>query len=297
MNTAELAKVPDLAKAANELEQWTEIIEPRKRLLDLRLDEVWRYRDLVQMFVIRNFTASYKQTILGPVWIFLQPLLTSLMYVIIFGRVAKLSTDGLPMIVFYLSGVAVWSFFAESLNKTATVFKDNASMFGKVYFPRIVMPLSIVISNIVRFGIQFFLFLIVWAYYLTKTGAIQPNWLIALTPLLLIGMGTLGLGLGMIISSMTTKYKDMIMLLSFGVSLLMYATPVIYPLSSISEEYRWLVVANPMSAILETFRYAFTGSGTFSWLHLAYSFGMSLLILAIGTIIFNRVEKSFTDTV
>ena len=278
-------------------EHWTEVIEPKTRLLDLRLNELWRYRDLVLMFVRRDFVANYKQTILGPIWFFLQPLLTTITYILIFGRMAGLSTDGLPMLLFYLAGVTIWNYFSETLNKTATVFKDNAQMFGKVYFPRLTMPFSIVISNLIRFIIQFLLFLIAWVWYLFQNDTIHPNYLIVLTPVLVLMMGLLALGLGMIISAMTTKYKDLIFLLTFGIQLLMFATPVIYPMSSIPEQYQWIILANPMSAIVETFRYAFLGSGTFSWLHLCYSGAFTLLILLIGTVIFNRVEKSFTDTV
>lgn len=278
-------------------EEWTEVIEPKTRLLDLRLNELWRYRDLVLMFVRRDFVANYKQTILGPIWFFLQPLLTTITYIFIFGRMAGLSTDGLPMLLFYLAGVTIWNYFSETLNKTASVFKDNAQMFGKVYFPRLTMPFSIVLSNLVRFAIQLLLFIIVWVWYLFQTDTIQPNYLILLTPVLVVMMGLLALGLGMIISAMTTKYKDLIFLLTFGIQLLMFATPVIYPLSSMPEKYQWIILANPMSAIVETFRYAFLGSGTFSWLHLGYSAAVTSILLVLGTIIFNRVEKSFTDTV
>lgn len=278
-------------------ENWTEVIEPRGRLLDLRLHELWRYKDLVMMFVRRDFVANYKQTILGPIWFFLQPLLTTITFILIFGKVAGLSTDGLPMTVFYLAGITVWNYFSETLNKTASVFKDNAQMFGKVYFPRLTMPVSIVLSNLVRFSIQFLLFIIVWVYYLFQVNAIQPNYYILLTPFLVIIMGLLALGFGMIISALTNKYKDLIFLLTFGIQLLMYATPVIYPLSSIGDKYRWLIVANPMTSLVETFRYAFLGSGTFSWLYLGYSFLFSIGVLMIGAIIFNKVEKSFTDTV
>ncbi len=278
-------------------ENWSEIIEPKTRLLDLRLRELWRYRDLVLMFVRRDFVANYKQTILGPIWFFLQPLLTTITYIFIFGRMAGLSTDGLPMLLFYLSGVTIWNYFAETLNKTATVFKDNAQMFGKVYFPRLTMPFSIVLSNLVRFAIQFLLFLIIWVWYLAKGHNLQPNFLIALTPVLVLLMGLQALGTGMIISALTTKYKDLIFLLTFGVQLLMFATPVIYPMSSIPEQYQWVIQANPMSAIVETFRYSYLGSGTFSWLQLGYSALVAVVILFLGTVVFNRVEKSFTDTV
>ena len=281
----------------NQPEHWTEIIEPKTKLLDLRLRELWHYRDLVLMFVRRDFVANYKQTILGPIWFFLQPLLTTVTYILIFGRMAGLSTDGLPMMLFYLSGVTVWNYFSETLNKTATVFKDNAQMFGKVYFPRLTMPFSIVLSNLVRFAIQFLLFIIIWAWYFFQTNSVHPNYLVLLTPVLILMMGLLALGLGMIISAMTTKYKDLIFLLTFGVQLAMFATPVIYPMSSVPEKYQWILQANPMSAIVETFRYAFLGSGTFSWMNLGYSAGVTVVILLFGTIVFNRVEKSFTDTV
>jgi lipopolysaccharide transport system permease protein len=278
-------------------ENWTEIIEPKTRLLDLRLNELWRYRDLVMMFVRRDFVANYKQTILGPLWFFIQPLLTTIMFIFIFGKVAKLSTDGLPMLVFYLAGVTIWNYFAETLNKTASVFRDNAQMFGKVYFPRLTMPVSIVISNLVRFLIQFALFLTVWVYYFFKEGTIQPTIYLLLTPVLVLMMGLLALGFGMIFSSLTTKYRDLVFLLTFGVQLLMYATPVIYPLSSIADKYKMIILANPMSAIVETFRYGFLGSGSFSWWQLGYSFIFAVGIMLLGTVIFNRVEKSFTDTV
>jgi lipopolysaccharide transport system permease protein len=296
MDTAESVSSPALRHKEQE-EHWTEIIKPHNRLLDLRLSEIRRYRDLVMMFVRRDFVANYKQTILGPIWFFLQPLLTTLTYILIFGRIARLSTEGVPMLAFYLAGVTIWNYFSETFNKTATVFRDNASMFGKVYFPRLTMPVSIVLSNLIRFLIQFTLFLIIWTYYLFSNDLIQPNLFVALTPVLVLMMGTLALGFGMIISALTTKYRDLIYLLTFGLQLLMFATPVIYPLSSIPEEYKWIILANPMSSIVETFRYAFLGTGTFSWAYLGYSFGMACIFLIIGTVVFNKVEKSFTDTV
>lgn len=276
---------------------WTEVIEPKSSLLDLRFKEVWRYRDLLILMVKRDFVATYKQTILGPIWFFLQPVLTTLMFVLVFGRIARLSTDGLPMIVFYLAGITLWNYFAECLNRTATVFKDNAQVFGKVYFPRLVMPLSIVASNLVKLGIQFALFLSVWAYYLITGAAVHPNIYILLFPLLVLLMGGLGLGFGMLISAMTTKYRDLVFLMAFAVQLLMYVTPVIYPLSAIGPKYRWLILANPMSPIVETFRYAFLGNGTFSWSYLLYSCGFTLVVLLLGAVVFNRVEKSFMDTI
>lgn len=278
-------------------QQWSEIIQPSNGLLDLRLRDVWRYRDLVMLFVRRDFVSNYKQTVLGPIWFFIQPLLTTLTYVVIFGNIAKLSTDGAPMIVFYLAGTTVWNYFSQTLTTISTVFTTNAQLFGKVYFPRLTMPLSIVLANLVRFGIQFSLFLACWLFYLIKGSNLHPNWVIILTPLLVIIMGMLALGLGMIFSALTTKYRDLTMLLAFGIQLLMYATPVIYPLSTLPEKYKWLILANPMSAIVETFRYAFLGSGVFRWEYLAYSALATCVILAVGTVIFNKVEKSFTDTV
>jgi lipopolysaccharide transport system permease protein len=299
LETTKALKAPEQIITAIETENdtWTEVIEPRTNLLDLGLKDVWRYRDLVMLFVRRDFVATYKQTILGPIWFFIQPLLTTITFIIIFGRVAKLSTDGLPMMVFYMAGITVWNYFAQTLTATSTVFTANAAIFGKVYFPRLTMPISIVISNLVRFGIQFALFFVVWVYYLVQGSAIQPNWFIALTPLLIAMMALLSLGLGMIFSAMTTKYRDLAMLLTFGVQLLMYATPVIYPLSSIPAEYKWIILANPMSSIVEAFRFAFLGSGTFDWGYLGYSLIITIVILLIGTIIFNKVQKSFTDTV
>lgn len=284
--------------ALHAAEEWTEVIEPRTRLFDLRLKELWRYRDLIVMFVRRDFVTNYKQTILGPLWFFIQPLLTTITFTVIFGNIAEIGTDGMPKFPFYLAGVTVWNYFAETLTKTSSVFRDNASIFGKVYFPRLTMPLSIVISGLVRFGIQFALFLSVWGYALVTTDKLQPNLYILLTPVLLIIMGLLALGMGMIFSALTTKYRDLVFLLTFGVQLLMYATPVIYPLSKFDDSpYRWLVQANPMTAVVETFRFAFLGAGRFSWINLGYSCLATVLILSVGTIIFNKVEKSFTDTV
>ena len=277
--------------------QWTEIIEPRGSLFNLGLKDLWHYRDLVHLLVRRDFVATYKQTILGPIWFFIQPLLTTIIYVIIFGSIAKLSTEGLPKLLFYLSGVTIWNYFAQTLTATASVFRDNAALFGKVYFPRLTLPLSIVISNLIRFAVQFVLFLVVWAYYLTTTNAVHPNVTLLLLPALVALMVLLSLGWGMLFSALTTKYRDLVILLNFGVQLAMYATPVIYPASSLPANYRWLLQANPMTAVIETFRYGFLGSGTFSWLNLAYSTFLTLIILLLGVVTFNHVQRSFTDTV
>lgn len=275
---------------------WSTVIKPQSSLLDINLKEIWRYRDLLLLLVKRDFVAFYKQTILGPIWFFIQPLLTTLMYFLIFGRIANLSTDGVPPILFYLAGVTCWSYISECLLKTSDTFIANASIFGKVYFPRLIIPLSIVISNFVRFGIQFSLFLIVWLYYFLN-GQAQVTFAIILLPYLVLIMALLGLGFGIIFSSLTTKYRDLRFLLAFGVQLLMFATPVVYPLSMASDKMRWFLVINPFTSLIETFRYAFTGSGLFSWMHLAYSSIVALILLFIGVVIFNRVEKSFMDTV
>ncbi len=280
-----------------EAEDWSEIIRPQTTLFDLKLREVWHYKDLLLMFVRRDFVATYKQTILGPLWFFIQPLLTTFTFMVVFGTIAGISTDGTPMMVFYMSGITLWNYFSECLNKTSTVFRDNANIFGKVYFPRLIMPLSIVVSNLVRLGIQMALFLSVWAYYLVQGNALHPNFMLLLIPYLILLMAIIGLGAGMMISALTTKYRDLVFLLSFGVQLLMYATPVIYSMNTVPAKYAWIIHANPLSAIIETFRYAFTGSGAFSWYSLAYSSICAIVLLILGTLVFNKVEKSFMDTV
>ena len=277
-------------------QQWTETIEADHSLFDLKLGEVWRYKDLVYMFVKRDFVSSFKQTILGPVWFFINPILTTIVFVVVFGKIAGLSTDGLPQILFYLSGVTLWNYFSTSLTGASSVFTTNASIFGKVYFPRLVMPITIVISNLMRFGVQFILFLMVWIYYLVK-GDITPNvWLLA-TPLLIILMAAFAMGAGMIISSLTTKYRDLQMLLGFGVSLFMYATPVIYPLSSLSGIWKKIAFYNPLTGIFECFKYGWLGSGDFSPEMLLISSIIIFIMLAVGIVVFNKVEKSFMDTV
>ena len=277
---------------------WSMVIEPQRSLLDLRLGELWRYKDLVMLFVRRDFVSVYKQTILGPIWYLIQPLLTTLTFTFIFGSVASLPTDGLPQFLFYMSGTVVWSYFASCLTKTSETFVQNANLFGKVYFPRLAVPISILISNLVTFLIQFAMFLAFVLYFVLRGTPIQINWLwIALSPILMLMMAGLGLGFGIIISSLTTKYRDLRFLVTFGVALLMYATPVIYPVSSIPARFQWIILANPMTPIIEAFRYAFLGAGTVDINHLLYSFGFMLVVVIIGSIIFNRVEQTFMDTV
>lgn len=278
--------------------EWT--IEPQSSLLDLKLKDTWHYRDLLLLLVRRDFVSFYKQTIFGPLWFFIQPLLTTLIFTFVFGNLAGISTDGLPQPLFYMAGITAWNYFAECLTKTSTVFKDNANIFGKVYFPRLIMPLSIVVSNLVRFGVQFLLFLMVMLYYFVKGADFSITWAIALFPVVVLMMALLGLGLGMIISAMTTKYRDLAFLVTFGVQLLMYATTVIYPLSTALEnypDYAWIIEYNPMTPLIETFRYGFLGKGSFSWFSFAYTIVVTLGILLTGIVIFNKVEKNFVDTV
>lgn len=278
--------------------KWTETIKPRRSLLDLRLKDVWNYRDLLGMFVKRDFLANYKQTILGPLWFFIQPVLTTIMFTLIFGKFAGLPSDGLPRIPFYLAGLTIWNYFSECFNKTSGVFTNNANIFGKVYFPRLIMPLSIVVSGLMRLGVQFLLFICFLTFYVVKGGtSIMPNMYILLTPILLIIMAGYALGAGMIFSALTTKYRDLTFLLSFGVQLLMYGTPIIYSLSSVPEKYKSIVLANPLSIVVETFRYAYLGTGYFNWSSLGYSFGIMLVLLGLGVVVFNKVEQSFMDTV
>jgi len=277
-------------------QQWTGSIESKHSLFDLNLKEVWRYKDLAFMFVKRDFVSSFKQTILGPIWFFINPIFTTIVYIVVFGNIAKLSTDGAPKILFYLAGITLWNYFSSCLVGTSNVFTNNAGIFGKVYFPRLIMPISIVLSNLMRFGVQMGLFLIAFFYYLFK-GEVQPNWWILATPFLIILMAIFALGMGMIFSSLTTKYRDLQMLLTFGISLYMYATPVIYPASSLKGIFKTIAFYNPLTGIFECFKYAWLGVGDFDALMLVISTIIIFIILAIGTVIFNKVEKSFMDTV
>lgn len=273
-------------------------IDLKTLLLDLKLKDIWEYRDLLLLLVRRDFVSFYKQTLLGPLWFFIQPLLQTLMFTFVFSRMAGISTDGLPPVLFYLAGVTAWNYFADCLIKTSTVFKDNANIFGKVYFPRLIMPLSIVVSNLVRFGVQMLLFLFAMLFFFFIKGvAFAPNLYILLFPVLVLLMAGMGLGAGMIISALTTKYRDLAFLITFGIQLLMYATTVIYPLSSAKPQYLIYIQAHPMTAIIESFRFGFLGKGSFSWPSLGYSSLVTLVLLIVGTLVFNKVQKDFVDTV
>jgi lipopolysaccharide transport system permease protein len=278
-------------------EGWDLLIEPKRNLLDLRLGELWRARDLILLFVRRDFVSVYKQTILGPLWYLIQPLLTTITFTVIFGSIARLPTDGLPQFLFYMSGTVIWTYFASCLTKTSETFVNNAALFGKVYFPRLAVPVSILISNLIAFAIQFGFFLAFMGYFALTGAAVRPNWWMLASPLLLALMAGLGLGLGIIISSLTTKYRDLRFLVQFGVTLLMYATPVIYPASSIPARFQWLMRLNPMTPVVETFRYAFLGAGSVRLVDLGYSAVFMVVVVVLGAVIFNRVEATFMDTV
>lgn len=279
-------------------QKFTTVIKPKTGLFDINLKEVWQYRDLIWIYTKRTFVLTYKQTILGPIWIFLNPFLTSLIYVFVFGGIAGIPTDGIPQMLFYLGGNAIWTFFSSSLTKTASTFTANANVFGKVYFPRLTMPISTVLSSAINFCVQMLLFLAFWVYYLVN-GAISPNYLAILAlPLVLLQVGALALGCGIIISSLTTKYRDLAILVTFGVQLWMYITPVVYPISTLGEGWmRTILLLNPVTCGVEAFRYMFLGQGLVEpgwWL---WSTCVTVVVLLVGVVLFSRVEKTFMDTV
>jgi lipopolysaccharide transport system permease protein len=279
-------------------ETWTTIIKPHNKLWEVDFKELWRYRDLFMMYVKRDIITMYKQTILGPLWFVIQPAITTIMYMVVFGGIAGISTDGLPQPLFYLAGICLWQYFADCLNKTSSTFISNQGIFGKVYFPRLVAPLSTIVSGLVKLGIQILLFVIVYIYFLAIGTPVEPNWALSLFPLLVIMIAGLALGFGIIISSLTTKYRDLTILFTFIVQLWMYGTPVIYPLSSIPEgKIKLLMQLNPITPIVETFKYGTLGTGEFSWNMLGYSFCFMLVVLSIGIVLFNKVQRSFMDTV
>ena len=279
-------------------DNWTLIIKPHVKLWYVDLGEIWRYRDLIQLFVKRNIIVQYKQTILGPLWYLIQPILTVIMNMVVFGGIAKMSTDGVPQALFYMAGNICWLYFANCLNQTSDTFIANQNMFGKVYFPRLVVPISTVISNLLRFIIQLGLFVVIYLYFLFMGTDIHLNWSVVLVPIYVMMLAGLGLGFGILVSSMTTKYRDLSILFTFIVQLWMYATPIVYPISMVSEgTLRTLILANPMTSIIEGFKYATFGQGYFSWLALGYSFAFMTVLLVLGVVVFNKVQRSFMDTV
>lgn len=277
-------------------QNWTTIIKPKNRLLDLKLKELWQYRDLIIMFVKRDFKTIYKQTVLGPLWIIINPIMTTLIQVFVFGNIAGMSTDGTPQFLFYLSGNALWIYFSKSFTQTANTFINNSAVFGKVYFPRLVSPISVTISGLITFSIQFILLVISTIYYYMQ-GDIQPNLYILLLPLLLLELAMLSMGCGIIISALTTKYRDLSILVTFGIQIWMYASAIIFPVSSLPEKWAKILMINPVVPVIETARYGFTGNGTFLLPYLLLSIAETVIILFIGIVIFNKVEKTFMDTV
>jgi lipopolysaccharide transport system permease protein len=278
-------------------EDWDLVIKGHTSLFDIKFLDIWRYRDLLLMFVKRDFVSFYKQTVLGPLWFFIQPIFTTLVFTFVFGNLAKISTDGLPQQLFYLTGITSWNYFSDCLTKTSTVFRDNANIFGKVYFPRLIMPLSIVVSNLIKFGVQLLLLLIMMTYFAIVGGNFHITYAIVFFPFLVLLMALLGLGMGLIITAITTKYKDLSFLVSFGVQLFMYATTVIYPLSAAPEKYKKIIELNPMTGIIEAFRYAFLGKGEFTAWSIGYSSIVTLVVLFLGILIYNKTEKNFVDTI
>jgi len=278
-------------------EKWDLVIGPKRGWFDLKLKDIWLYRDLVFHFVRRDFVAFYKQTILGPLWYIIQPLLTTLVFTVIFGKVARIPTDGVPPFIFYFSGTVAWGYFSNCLKETSDTFISNSKIFGKVYFPRLTVPLSVVIINLAKFGIQFMVFLCFLVYFIKIEASIKPNLYILFLPVLLLQMAILSLGTGILISSMTTKYRDVKFLVGFGIQLWMYATPVVYPVSVVPERFRFIYMLNPVASIVETFRHSFLGTGMVGSVDILISWGVTLLLLFSGIILFNRVDKTFMDTV
>jgi len=277
--------------------EWDLIIQPKRNLLDVNLKQIYQYRDLLFMFVKRDIITTYKQTVLGPIWFFIQPIMTMLIYVFVFGNIAKISTDNIPQPLFYLAGIVLWNYFSECFNQTADTFTKNADIFGKVFFPRLILPLSKVVSGLIKFMIQFILFIAVFLYFYFKHANVHPSYLVVLVPLLLLMMAGLGLGFGLIFSALTTKYKDLKFLIQFGVQLLMYATPIIYPLSTIPNDKKIWFFINPLTHIIEAFKHIFLGAGYLSFNGLLYAGIFTLATLFFGIIIFNKTEQNFMDTV
>lgn len=277
--------------------EYSYVIKPKRSLFEINFKEIWQYRDLLMLLVKRDFISVYKQTILGPIWFFIQPLLMTVTFTIIFGEVAKIDTSGIPHILFYLTGLTFWNYFSSCLTSTSNTFVTNASVFGKVYFPRLIVPLSVVISNLMKLAIQFVLLLLVWAYFIFSSELVVPQTTLLLMPLVLLVLAMMGLGFGLIFSAMTTKYRDLSFLIAFGVQLLMYGSAVIYPVSIVSPDKQWILFLNPLVSLMELIKYSFLGQGVVNWMFITYSFVFTLVLLFLGILVFNKVEKSFIDTV
>jgi lipopolysaccharide transport system permease protein len=289
------SNVPAHSLAADE--GWTSVLTPHRGWFDWRLRQLWRYRDLISLFVWRDFVSVYKQTILGPLWHIIQPLLTTITFTIIFGKIAKLSTDGVPAFLFYLSGNVMWSYFANNINKTSSTFVGNAALLGKVYFHRLVIPISIALSNLISFAIQLGIFLVFLAIYSFRGANVHFTGWIFCSPLFLLMLAGYGLGGGIIVSALTTRYRDLANLVTFGVTLLMFGSSVVFPMSAVPEKYHWLLACNPLIPIIEGFRLGFLGAGDVTMMQVGASFGVMLVVLAIGMMLFTHVEKTFMDTV
>jgi len=278
-------------------EGWTQVLTPDRGWLDFRLGELWRYRDLIFRFFRRDFVASYKQTVLGPLWFVIPPILTTLIFTVVFGKIGQISTNGMPSFLFFLIGVTAWNYFAACLTRAATTFTGNTAIFGKVYFPRLVMPLSTILTNLLTFAIQFGIFLVLAGIFWLQGATFEANWRVIILPVLLVQMGALGLGIGCIVCALTTRFRDLAYMITFGTQLWMYASCVVYPLSQIPQEWRWLFILNPMVPIIEAFRFAFLGGGTVEIWHLAISAVLTAILLFVGLVMFSRAEKTFMDTV
>lgn len=280
-----------------DLSEWTEVLTPARGWFDFRLGELWRYRDLIVRFFRRDFIASYKQTVLGPLWFVIPPIFTTLIFTIVFGKIGQIPTDGMPPFLFFMIGITAWNYFSSCLTRAASTFSGNSGIFGKVYFPRLIMPLSTILTNLLTFAIQFGLFLVLYAIFWLRGAEAEPNWRIVILPLLLLQMGALGLGIGCIVSALTTRYRDFALMVGFGTQLWMYASCVVYPLSQIPKEWRLLFILNPMVPIIESFRFAFLGGGIVEIWHLAVSGTLTAILLFIGLVMFHRAEKTFMDTI
>jgi len=276
---------------------WSFVIQPRRRWLDINLRELYQYRDLIWLLVNRDFVTVYKQTILGPAWFVLNPLFTTIVFTFVFGGLAKIPTDGVPQTLFYYGGTMLWGYFAACLNTAADTFSSNSGLFGKVYFPRLILPLSKIFSNLISVGIQFLTLICFYFYYVATGAPVRPTWWVFALPLLLMQLAALGTGFGMIISALTTKYRDLRQLVTFGITLWMYATPIVYPLSQVPQKYKWIMIVNPVTVPIEEFRHAMYGVGGLPDLNVMISAIVSIAVVLAGLVLFNHVERTFVDVI